>query len=211
MSDKKDKQQVKTNLIKFEQESKVLEKAQTNLGLMVSHIQEELLKLSKDTCNSTFLIGSTLLEIQRNDLHKQESPKSFSAWLIEFSEKAETNGKRTKLLDSMKIVRMLEDTATPFSEVSHTSTKGLYQIARIHKKANDHDQTKKLIEQLSNKEITVTKLKELAKDITKRSETKAPPEPIDDKKSPCISKVYQRVFISLLPILIVVFYITDIS
>jgi putative lipoic acid-binding regulatory protein len=209
MPDKKDKQQDKTNLIKFEQESKVLEKAQPNLDSMASHIQEELFKSAEDINNSTFLIGSTLLEIQRSELYKQGGYTNFTAWLVEFSKKAK--GKKTKLWDSKKIVKMLEDTATPFSEVSHTSTKGLYQIARIHKKANDHDQTKKLIEQLSNKEITVTKLKELAKDITKPSEKKAHPEPIDDKKSPCINKVYQRVFISLLPILIVFFYITDIS
>jgi len=211
MPDKKDKQQDKTNLMKFEQESKVLEKDQTNLDLMVSNIQEELFKLAADMHNSTFLIGSKLLDVQRNKLYREWGYEKFSEWLLEFCKEAKIQ--KTKLWDSKKIVTMLEDTSTPFSEVSNTNIKGLYQIARIHKKTNDDKQVKQLIEKLNNKEITVPKLKDLAKEIIKPTETKVTPEPTEDSrnnnKRTWGIKAYHRFFISLFPLACVIFYITE--
>jgi hypothetical protein len=209
MSDIKDEQQGKTNLIPFEQESDVLEKDKTDLDLMVSNIQEELFKLAEDRHNNTFLIGSKLLDVQRNKLYREWGYEKFSEWLLEFCKEAKIQ--KTKLWDSKKIVTMLEDTATPFSEVNHTSIKGLYQIARIHKKANDNDQTKKLIEQLINKEITVTELKNLAKEIIKLTETKVTPQPaIDSENSNKRNwgiKAYQRFVISMFLLSCLIFYI----
>jgi hypothetical protein len=205
--EEKNKQQDQTNLITFEQESKVLDKTQSNLDSTASNIQEELFKLAADMNISTFLLGSKLLEIQNNEIYKQWWYSTFTVWLTEFSKEAKV--KTTKLWDSKKIVKMLEDTSTKFSEVNHTSTKGLYQIARIHKNTNDDDQAKKLIEQLSNEDITVTKLRELAKDTIKPSEIKIPPVPVNNKKSIWVINTYQRVFISLLPIACVIFYITE--
>lgn len=206
MPDKKDKQQDQINLIKFEQESKVLEKDQTNLDLVVSNIQEELFKLAADMHNSTFLIGSKLLDVQRNKLYREWGYEKFSEWLLEFCKEAKIQ--KTKLWDSKKIVTMLEDTSTPFSEVSNTNIKGLYQIARIHKKTKDNKQVKQLIKKLNNKEITVTELKKVATDITKTE------EPLISEKmriSTWFFKVYSLIFVGLLLVLFFALYISDIS
>jgi hypothetical protein len=202
MSEEQDIQKNKTNLMKFEQESNVLEKDKTNSDLMVSNIQDELFKLAADMHNSTFLIGSKLLDVQRNKLYREWGYEKFSEWLLEFCKEAKIQ--KTKLWDSKKIVTMLEDTSTPFSEVSNTNIKGLYQIARIHKKTNDDKQVKQLIEKLNNKEITVTELKKLATDITKTEE-----QIISEKKrvSTWFFKVYSLIFVGLLLLLFVVLYI----
>ena len=141
-----------------------------------SNIEAELLKLAADMNNGTFLLGSKLLEVQQNEIYKQWGYESFTVWLNEFSKKAKV--KKTKLWDSKKVVKMLNDTGTPFSEVSQTSTKGLYQIARIHKKENDNGQAKQLITQLTNKEITVAQLKNLAKETIKPIEINVVTTPV---------------------------------
>lgn len=176
-----------------------------------SNIETELLKLAANLNNGTFLLGSKLLEVQQNEIYKQLGYESFTVWLNDFSKKAKV--KKTKLWDSKKVVKMLNDTATPFSEVSQTSTKGLYQIARIHKKENDRGQTKKLIVQLSNKEITVAQLKELAKETIKPTESNVVTTPVikleNNKKSTWEIKRYQGFFISLLLVACIIFYIVN--
>lgn len=176
-----------------------------------SNIETELLKLAANLNNGTFLLGSKLLEVQQNEIYKQWGYESFTVWLNDFSKKAKV--KKTKLWDSKKVVKMLNDTATPFSEVSQTSTKGLYQIARIHKKENDSSQTKKLIAELTNKEITVTKLKELAKETIKPIETNVVTTPVveleNNKKSTWEINRYQVFFISLLLVACIIFYIAN--
>jgi len=188
------------------EKNKVVPEEQPNTNLTASNIQEELLKLAEDMHNSTFLIGSKLLDVQRNKLYREWGYGKFSQWLLEFCKEAKIQ--KTKLWDSKKIVAMLEDTSTPFSEVSNTNIKGLYQIARIHKKTNDDKQVKQLIEKLNNKEITVTELKKLATDNSKIEE----PIISEKKRVPTwFFKVYSLLFLGLLPILFVVLYISNIS
>lgn len=176
-----------------------------------SNIETELLKLAEDMHNSTFLIGSKLLDVQQNEIYKQWGYENFTEWLNDFSKKAKV--KKTKLWDSKKVVKMLNDTATPFSEVSQTSTKGLYQISRIHKKENDSGQTKQLIAQLTNKEITVVQLKNLAKETIKPTELNVVATPVieleNNKKSTWEINRYQVFFISLLLVACIIFYITN--
>ena len=108
---------------------------------------------------------------------------------------------------------MLNDTGTPFSEVSQTSTKGLYQIARIHKKENDNGQAKQLITQLTNKEITVAQLKNLAKETIKPIEINVVTTPVieleNNKKPTCEINRYQCFVISLLLVACIVLYIAN--
>lgn len=176
-----------------------------------SNIETELLKLAADMNNGTFLLGSKLLEVQQNEIYKQWGYESFTEWLNDFSKKAKV--KKTKLWDSKKVVKMLNDTSTPFSEVSQTSTKGLYQIARIHKKENDRGQTKKLIVQLTNKEITAAQLNNLAKKTIKPTEINVVTTPVieleSNKKSTWGINRYQGVFISLILVACIIFYIAN--
>tara|TARA_R110002060_G_scaffold22516_1_gene30526 strand:+ start:8156 stop:8812 length:657 start_codon:yes stop_codon:yes gene_type:complete len=213
------------------EENKVVPKDQTNRNLMASKIQEELLKLTEDLNNSTFLIGSKILDVQRNKLYKEWGYGSFSNWLDKLSQEA--NVGKTTLWDYRKIVEMLKNTNTPFSEVSNANIKGLYQIARIHKKTNDDGLTKQLLIKLVNEETTDKTLHEFANKITtliKRTDpsdpsftsrqvkelTKKMLEPADkivdtgsDKKSTWEINRYQGFFISLLLVTCIIFYIAN--
>jgi len=166
------------------------------------------------------LIGEKLLTIERNELYKQHNSKNMTKWLEEFSISLDVVP--STLWKFLKIVKMLNDINFPISEVNLKNVTGLEQIARIYEYTSDGEKTFELIKQLDEKVINITKIKKIASDLMNPK-----PAASDKNNNPApkgfLKYLWQKItksflaclppkpILRVLPVLFVVFYITDMS
>ena len=189
-------------------------------SIQLVDIEFEITQVSLMMRKGWLLIGEKLLTIERNELYKQHNSKNMTKWLEEFSISLDVVP--STLWKFLKIVKMLNDINFPISEVNLKNVTGLEQIARIYEYTSDGEKTFELIKQLDEKVINITKIKKIASDLMN------PKPAASDKNNNPATKGFLKAFwqkitkgflacltpkpiIKALPVLFVVFYITDMS
>jgi len=180
------------------------------------HIESEIKQISVMLRKGWLFIGIKLLTVEKNKLYEQHNIKTFTSWLKALSKSLEL--KPSTLWKYLKIVRMIDDINLPFSEVNLKNVTGLEVISRIHEFKGNVTETLDLINQLDEKNITVTELRHVVINL-KNTELESDN---DTKQVGLLKRCWRSIkcflkcmpptpVLRVLPVLFVVFYITDMS
>ena len=188
--------------------------------IQLSKVESEITRFYEIQRKAWLLIGIKLLEVEKHQLYKQHNYETFTPWLKALSQSLEL--KPSTLWKYLKIVRMIDEINLPFSDVNLKNVTGLEVISRIYEHNGDTREILDSIKQLDEKNITITELKQLASDLINPK-----PPTSDENNAPeprnLLKFIWQKItkgflaclppkpIIKALPVLFVVFYITDMS
>jgi len=183
-------------------------------------IESEIIKTYGMMLKGWLYIGTKLLEVEKHQLYKQHNYETFTPWLKYLSKSL---GLRPSTLwKYLEVVKMIDDINLPFSDVNLKNITGLEIIARVYEHKGDTQEALTLIKQLDEKNITVAGLKKQASELFNLK-----PPASDKNNNPApkgflkafwkkitkgfLAYIPQKPMLRMLPVLFVVFYITDMS
>jgi len=183
-------------------------------------IESEIIKTYGMMLKGWLYIGTKLLEVEKHQLYKQHAYDSFTPWLKYLCKPIGLSP--STLWKYLKIVRMIDDINLSFSDVNLKNVTGLEIIARVYEHKGDTKEALALIKQLDEKNITVAELKKQASELFN---TKPPALGKNNDPEPrrLLNILWQKItkgflacippkpMLRMLPVLFVVFYITDMS
>jgi hypothetical protein len=194
----------------------------TTEKIQLVDIESEIEQISEMIRQGWFVLGTKLLEVEEQELYEQHRNSSFTQWLNELCKQLGLDA--STLWKYLRIVRMVKEIDFPVSEVNLKNVTGLQQIARIYDEKQDAEQATTLIKQLDEKIITIAEIKKIVANLKETPADVQTPSVTDKPQTKNMLKrlweyvmncllliIPPKAIFSMLPILFVVFYITDIS